>query len=143
MEDIIRGNWFSNYLFMWGGDAYKPNLEGVTVFLDTPLIISLLGFHGRLSEKVISELVKLLNDLKAKVRIFSHNLEETQSVLRGWARAIISNNCKNMRIEVLQEIHTKQYDSNKLENLAISLTGFLNSLSIETEDAPHILLRSS
>ncbi|MCZ0931760.1 MAG: hypothetical protein OXJ52_01220 [Oligoflexia bacterium] len=53
MGDIIRGNWFANYLFMWGGDSHKTNLSEMTVFLDTPLIISLLGFHGELSEKAI------------------------------------------------------------------------------------------
>ena len=139
LENIIRGNWVSNYLFMWKGDSYKKNLKGITVFLDTPLIISLLGFHGKLSKKVISELVKLLNALKAKTMVFSHNIEETQNVLKVWAQKIQSGRYNDIRIEVVQEIRNKQYDSQSLQNLAIGLKGFLNDQNISEEPDPKIL----
>ena len=138
MGDIIRGNWFANYLFMWGGDSHKKNLSEMTVFLDTPLIISLLGFHGKLSEKVVKELVKLLNQLKAKVFVFPHNLEETQSVLRSFAKSVKTQNFKNQRIEAVQEIFRRKYSYEQLEDLVLGLKGFLNGLSIKVKENPLI-----
>ena len=139
LEEIIRGNWISNYLFMWGGDSYKKNLKGVSVFLDTPLIISLLGFHGKLQKKITTELIELLNNLGAKTYVFSHNIDETKNVLKYWATSVKKGNFRNLRFETVKEIKDKSYDSQRLESLAISLKSSLVKLQIKEYDDPTIL----
>ena len=139
LELIIRGNWVLNYLFMWRGDAHKKNsLKGVTVFLDTPIIISLLGFHGNLSEKIIKELLILLNNLGIVTHVFSHNIEETQFILKSWAENIKDNKIRNMRIPVIKEIHNKSYDYQRLHSLATGLKSFLSKFKINEKLDPEI-----
>ena len=139
LEKIIRGHWVLNYLIMWKRDAHKKsNLKGVTVFIDTPLIISLLGFHGELSKKIIIELVDLLGRLGAKIRVFSHNIKETQLVLNTWAGAVRNNNYKYIRTEAIKEIRSQSYDSQRLKNIATALKGFLHDLNIKESNDPTI-----
>ncbi len=131
LEQIIRGNWVSNYLFMWKNDAHKGNLKGVKVFFDTPLIISLLGFNGEFSKKITKELLDLLHKLGAKTYIFSHNIEETKILLKGWAEAVKQQNFKYMRLSTIEEIRDKDYNYQDLENLSIRIKNNLYSLKIE------------
>jgi hypothetical protein len=58
--------------------AYK----NLNIYLDTPLIVSLLGLSGEMKEKSTQKLVKLIHLQKGTIKCFSHVLEETINLLK-------------------------------------------------------------
>lgn len=60
------------------------SLNNVIVFLDTPLIINLLGFDTLLGKQAVSDAVDLARSLGAKVAVLEHNVEEVQGILSAY-----------------------------------------------------------
>ncbi|MEW4454594.1 hypothetical protein AB1L30_18135 [Bremerella sp. JC817] len=57
----------------------------MTFFLDTPLVVQLLGLEGAAKESATSTLVNLLKQLAAKVAVFQHTVIEINRTICGAA----------------------------------------------------------
>lgn len=82
---LVKGQMYANALLCPDLEGLKKDFKIVRFFLDTPLALHLLGFHGDHRKKSATELVELLRSLNARVSIFSHTLQELSFVVRSSA----------------------------------------------------------
>jgi hypothetical protein len=85
-EDImvfVESQMLSNALICNDLQANASRFGDVTFFLDTPLLIGLLGLDGPEPEALHVELMQLIKNLKGRVAVFGHTLEELDQVLTG------------------------------------------------------------
>jgi len=82
---VLKGHMIANAILCPDLQDVKNNYKDLTFYLDTPLVIQLLGFEGILKKEAVEELVKLLKKLKADIAIFEHTYKEVHDVLEGAA----------------------------------------------------------
>ncbi len=83
---IVKGTMLANVLFL--PEAFsggRTRLEDVEVFLDTPVVLRGLGYAEEPYRVPAEELIELLAQEGAKLRIFEHTLHEVEGVLDGAA----------------------------------------------------------
>ncbi|MER7523937.1 hypothetical protein ABTZ44_06445 [Microbacterium oxydans] len=68
--------------------SLKQDLKRLTVFLDTPVMIDLLGWHGEAAEIATSQLISLALAVGAKVAAFEHSVRELDGVLHNAENAL-------------------------------------------------------
>lgn len=61
--------------------SLQQSLTGLTVLLDTPVMIDLMGWHGEAAEVATNQLIAIIHALGAKVAAFDHSLRELDGVL--------------------------------------------------------------
>lgn len=87
---MLQGHMLANALLCPDLDRAPKTYKGVTFFLDTPLIVRLLGVEGEQRKSAASELTRLVRHLGARVAAFSHSRDELIEVLRGAAEHVNS-----------------------------------------------------
>jgi hypothetical protein len=83
---VVKGSMLANVLFMpaaFGGG--RSRLDGVDVYLDTPVVLRACGYAEKQYCKPAAELIELLKAEGARLRIFEHTRVEVQGVLDGAA----------------------------------------------------------
>ena len=79
---VVQGHMLANALLCPDLKSAK-NYKRTTFFLDTPLLVQLLGLDGKNRKSAVVELLRLLDQLGGRVAIFSHTREELGRVLDG------------------------------------------------------------
>jgi len=82
---MLQGHMLANALLCPDLDQAPKTYKGATFYLDTPLLVRILGVEGEQRKDAASNLVRLLRQLGAKVAAFSHSMDELVHVLRGAA----------------------------------------------------------
>ncbi len=90
---VLKGHMIANAILCPDLQSVKNSYKDLTIYLDTPLIIQLLGFDGVLKEEAIKELLKTIKDLKGSLAIFDHTYEEVVNVLNNAANSIDYLSC--------------------------------------------------
>lgn len=83
--NLVKGQMYSNALLCPDLEGIKKDFKVVRFFLDTPLVLHLLGYHGGHHKKSATELIELLKSLHGKVSILAHTLQEISAVLKNAA----------------------------------------------------------
>ncbi|MFG1499555.1 hypothetical protein ABMA70_05040 [Halobacteriovorax sp. XZX-3] len=112
----VKGIFLKNYMTSSDMRDNQSNLSNVTFYLDTPLILGLLGFSGESKQVVIEEMVELCNSLKAKMAIFECTRTEFENILKAWANDLESKNLRNFRDSTLQLLRMNMWDHEFLRN---------------------------
>jgi len=73
---LMQGHMLANALLCPDLHSVSDSYGDVTFYLDTPLLIQLLGLEGEREEQAIKEVIALVQRLKGKVRYFSHTYDE-------------------------------------------------------------------
>ncbi|WP_148650523.1 hypothetical protein [Lysobacter capsici] len=84
-------------------DMVTTKFRTVYFFLDTSLIISLLGLHGETDARKVTELLKLIKRLEGSVFVFEHTLDETRAVLKYVETNFNSSSSLNRVIRQLRD----------------------------------------
>ena len=87
---LVKGYMLSNALLCPDLSSAPQSYKGVTFYLDTPLLVRILGLEGEPRQNQIKSLIELLHNLGATVASFAHSCEELKSVLEGSAKYIDS-----------------------------------------------------
>ena len=132
----VKGIFLKNYMMSTPLRDNQSNLKNVTFYLDTPLILGLLGFNGDSKQKVIQEMIDLCNTLKAKLAIFECTRTEFENILRAWANDLENKNTRNFRDSTLQLLKMKGWDHVYLENFISRYTNILSSACITIAQNP-------
>lgn len=80
---LVKGQMYANALLCPDLEGIKKDFTRTKFFLDTPLVLNLLGHHGYQQEQSSKELVERLIKLGGKVFLFSHTLQEVASVIKN------------------------------------------------------------
>ncbi len=94
---LLEGNMLANGILCPDLAGAPKSYTKTTFFIDTPLLIELLGLAGEAKENSISELLKLLRNLKGSIGVFSHTRDELINVLENVARYIDTGDSRIIR----------------------------------------------
>lgn len=133
LQIVLKGVVLANYLFFADKKAKSSNkkiYKNVTVFLDTPLIIALLGYSGRLSQTAMEELLKLLNMLEVNIRIFDKTLQEIEGLFEAWKRDLKRGNADAFNPSTLQLFISKDIDAPRLDTEQALLEKTLSNYNV-------------
>lgn len=87
---LMQGHMLANALLCPDLHSVTDSYVDVTFYLDTPLLIQLLGLEGEREEQAIKEVITLVQRLKGKVCYFSHTYDELTFSITGSAEFIDS-----------------------------------------------------
>jgi hypothetical protein len=87
---VVQGHMLANALLCPDLQSLPKTYHGVTFYLDTPLLVRLLGLEGGAKQDSISDLIELLISLGGNVGVFEHSRNELEGVIKGAASHIES-----------------------------------------------------
>jgi hypothetical protein len=82
---VQGGHMLANALLCPDLQSVPKTYHGVTFYLDTPLLVRLLGLEGDAKRDSIKELIDLLTFLGGSVCAFEHSRDELEGVIKGAA----------------------------------------------------------
>ena len=85
---MVQGHMLANALLCPDLEDILAHYRGVVFYLDTPLVIDLLGLHGEPAKTAAEEMVSLVHRLEGTFAIFSHTRDEVVSVIRKAAEGL-------------------------------------------------------
>lgn len=91
-------------------DLATSKFRGLSLFLDTPLVLSLVGLHGEYDRRKTLELIKQVKGLEGSFFVFDHTLEETRSVLKYVEAHLEDSDQSNRAIRQLRQEGKKRSD---------------------------------
>ncbi len=119
--------------------SYSGNLVDVEIYLDAPIIFSLLGLNGESNLMLARELVEALNTNHGKLRIFEVNYGEVIKTIQDTIRRLNENDyllAKSSR--VLRTAVRENISSQQLQIKLNQLEEILTKYKIEKRDIPSV-----
>lgn len=83
---VLTGRMLANALLASDLSALGARIRKTSIYVDTPLLLQILGVLGKEVQTYSREIFRLFMDAGAKLRVFSHTLDETDQVLRNAER---------------------------------------------------------
>jgi hypothetical protein len=111
----VKGMLLAKYLYFADKLTNKKTFEKISVYLDSPLIIGLLGFNGSLKKQANEELVQLLKTLKINICIFDKTFDEIERLLSAWKHDFEKNQFKRFNTKTLELLRSQGYDAVRLD----------------------------
>lgn len=82
-ESIVMGNMIATAMYYTEPDKVQQKFNRTDVYFDAPFLIFALGYAGQLRADPCLELLKMLKENHASLRIFQHSVEEIKDILHG------------------------------------------------------------
>ena len=133
---LVQGHMMANALLCPDLKNISGTFKKVTFYLDTPLLIRVLGLEGESRRDASSELVALINRLGGKIATFSHSYDELRRVLQGAADHL---NSSNSRGGIVLEARRLGKTRSDLLYLIPLLEEELNKAGISVESTPRYI----
>ena len=88
IENLVKGSMLSSVVYLSSpGDPRKPFTD-TRLYLDTPLLLAALGYHGEEEERSVNETLGLGYSLGARLVVFEETVNETRGILQGCASQV-------------------------------------------------------
>ena len=87
---LVKGNMLANALLCEDLESQQQKFKNVTFYLDTPILLDLLGIHGKHELNAAMELLLSVTKLSGAFATFEHIIDETENVLAFCERSILS-----------------------------------------------------
>lgn len=108
------------------------SLKNVVIYLDTPLIINVLGLDTEIRKQAVWDAINLAKSFGARVTALQHNVEEAQGILNAYIAAY-----PRVQTFSLQNITLKNYSSVTIRSIAENLpTNLAAKLNDKIDTAP-------
>ena len=132
--EIIKGTLVAKsiYYFMFEeNNEYCRKINGTKFYLDTRLLIGVLGLNSQQEHSAMSELVNIINKNGGKLVTFKHYVDELIGILYKYARDV------NSRLNLsLQKLTTQNATALEAEMYAKTIETRLEELGISIEEVP-------
>lgn len=129
---VVQGHMLANALLCPDLKSAK-NFRRTTFYMDTPLLVQLLGLEGASRKTAVEELVRLLTQLGGKIAVFSHTREELGRVLDGSAARI---NAMDGRGRIVEEARRSGLTRSDLLLLAGKVDELLGEYNVDIRTTP-------
>ena len=137
--DITIGHALASTILYNEFNTFAGKLNEVTFYFDTRFIIRLLGLEGYERQTSTAELVKVLHEEKAKLRIFEKTLSEIEGVLYNCIDALQRGNIDlTQASRVLRYFRTQNKSASDVEQLLVSLKQRLSEHNITIDSLPDV-----
>lgn len=88
ISDIAKGVMIQNAIYLPNTDRIEKNFVNTLLILDTPVVLSFLGYAGIERQQPMIELIEMARESKAKIGIFDFTVSEVAAVLEDCANRI-------------------------------------------------------
>lgn len=110
VRTLFQGVLLANAFTCPDADLSTAKFRDVYFYLDTPLLLSALGFHGGYESQKACELVKQIKQLGGSSLVFEHTVEEAQSVLKFAEVHLNDEDASNRVIRTFRESRKSKSD---------------------------------
>jgi hypothetical protein len=111
----VKGMILAEYLYFADKATTKKTFDKISVYLDSPLVIGLLGFSGPIKRQANEELIELLKSLRINICIFDKTLDEIQGLLSAWKYDFERNIFNRFNTKTLELLRSQGYDAVRLD----------------------------
>lgn len=140
LETVVKGSMLAGVLLFPNLGAVERRFEGLDVFFDTPFVLQAMGLEGESIAEPRRELVRLLYDKNANLRIFGHTLGEVRNVLSAGAHALRNySNLRHAYGPVIQHFLDMGYTASDVELVIARLEKSLEALHVRVVEKPPYL----
>lgn len=135
LEQIAKGSLLSGVLWSTDLDAPRRKIEGLELFLDTTLLLRLLGLCGPAREAFAEELAQLARESSIKLICFEHNRNEIVGILSAAAAVLRSSRSKYYG-EAVEFMVSNGWTPSDVEEVIASLDERLGERGVEVQQRP-------
>lgn len=136
IEDIIKGLMISTTVFVKSVSNIKQNFMDTKVYMDTPLIMSILGLSGKDRGSTSKELLDLLSENNIHVRCFEHSIEEVKGILYAYETNILDKGYSGIYGPAVEYFIEKEFHASDIHLLSENIEDTLNKMNIKVEETP-------
>lgn len=111
----VKGMLLANYLFYADKVSDKQSYTGITVYLDSPIVLGLLGYSGKQANEAYSDFIKLLNSLNITICIFDRTLDEIEGLLNAWKSDLSRKHYGRFNTKTLEWLKSSGFDAARLD----------------------------
>ena len=130
---LVKGNICANALLCPDLESFSSLYKDTYFYLDTRLLLQVLGLEGEFAKQAIDELISLLLNLKGRIACFTHTYEETLDVINAAAEKLDSpEGIGRIILEARKSGQTKS----DLLLIASQMDSLLEKTKIEVIDHP-------
>jgi hypothetical protein len=135
---LVKGHMYANALLCPDLESLQRNFEKVIFYLDTPLVLNILGLQGINSKGLVDELVNLVKNLKGKFAIFEHTFDEIHNIITAEQA-----NLDNPKAEgnIVKKMRLSGFTRSDLIIFSGSLQEKINEKGIEIRPTPKYDIR--
>lgn len=127
---FVEGHMLANALLCPDLNQVSNTYDSVTFYLDTPILIKLLGLEGVEEQQAVEELIRLVHRLKGKTNYFSHTHDELVATIQISASYIDSPKARGSIVAAALKLKRSKSDlllvaenaSAKLESYGVICT---------------------
>jgi len=112
---IVKGMVLANYLCYADKVGNKKQYHSITVYLDTPIILGLLGYSGKQKRKSTCEFISLLNKVGIALKFFDKSLDEAERLLTAWRDDLKRKKYGRFNSKTLELLQAQGYDAVRLD----------------------------
>jgi hypothetical protein len=140
LSTVVKGSMLAGVLLFPDLGGVERKFQETDVFLDTPFVIQALGLEGESTQAPRLELIRLLYQENANLRVFDHTLSEVRNVLSAGAHALrYYGQLKHAYGPAVQHFIDTGYSASDVELVIAKLEKSLQGLHIEVVPRPRHL----
>jgi hypothetical protein len=130
---LVKGQMLANALICPDLEGLDKAFERIVFYLDTPLVLRLLGLEGEAKQLVVDETLSLIRRLAGKTAVFDHTRQEIYKVIQG-----IENNLENPHAHgrIVLEMRRQRRQRSDLTLMGERLDSWLQKNNIAVRDTP-------
>jgi hypothetical protein len=131
---ILTGRMLSNALLARDLNAAPMKFRETCIFIDTPIILQLIGVLGEELQKYSIEIIRMIKNANSNVAIFKHTYDEVNAVLMSAENAMsMTNEGYGSVVTALRIMNKKTSD---VTLIRVNLDRYLEENGIEIKSTP-------
>lgn len=136
---VVKGSLLADYLVYADLVTSKKNYNNVTVYIDAPIILGLMGFSGPQRERAYKDLLDLLKKLSINICLFEISLREIERVMDAWKRDLKNRRYDNFNVSTLSLLKSKGIDYSSLDTQVKLLDKTIKNFGIDVVVSPSVV----
>ncbi|WP_201584302.1 hypothetical protein [Psychrobacter immobilis] len=136
---FVKGMLLANYLCFADKISTKKDYKSITVYIDTPIIIGLLGFNGKQEQQTQEEFISLLKTMSIDIRVFDKTINEIEGLLYAWHNNLKHNNYERFNTKTLETLRQMGCDAARLDTEIKLLSSTIKNLDFTIENGYKII----
>ncbi len=136
LETVVKGNMLANALFLSEPGMLKRKFNNTDFYLDTPLVLRLLGWEGPQQQDPAKELVDLLYQEQANLKVFQHTFMEIHGILDVCEQILRNPSSKNPAGATVQYLAQAGHTASDVQLLKARLEESLGFHRIQIVEKP-------
>jgi hypothetical protein len=121
LMNIVKGTLLTNLLYFNDLSTVEMKFKGTEVFFDSSFIVYALGLAGQARQEPCLELINMLKESNAILRVFRHNIEEIIGILE-WCKKNLTSGAPDFH-GTISHFNSMGYGPSEIERLIYALEG--------------------